>query len=454
MSEDRWPNLLPKTYTQQDIPPVGLVLSIKPVETYYQKAYDTYIAAMRKTLMAAGLRPGVLGSYYIEPYRPAGTDFELRATPGVPVSVTIVAGLTPEVSAQSTTVTIMPDTWRMVVRLVVPMGDVFVFAVQGDQRASFYGAFTKLGSVISAAAQAAYDQVGSQAERLVSEVLSPMSSRLVEGSIPLAKLVPDVDTMQVVGTRSLVTAMIALPGTQEGVEYAASGLTANTAHYELTTVDYDHLVGEGYDRYADIALGHRINVWCFWSDVVRSWALTRLCVSVPGVLELKAANDRLVQVRQPEGPLSLHHFQTPGAGWSYRAEISAADFWMASSYVYALSYGSMKVGANAVHFDAGVEVDRCGAMGARYFDCDVDLDSDADLDYEEDTDPASLGRVGESLLQTPDVRAYVGPPKPVKHPNDSVFDWFFGFPAMLLTASTVEPPAVEGVELADWINLL
>ena len=454
MSEDQWPNLVPKQYTQQDVQPSDLVLSIKPAPTYYQAAYDSYIGVMRKTLMAAGLRPGVLGSYYIEPYRPGGTDFELLANPGTPVSVTIVAGLTPEVSAQSTTVTIIPDTWRTVLRLAVPMGDVFVFAVQGDQRSSFYGAFTKLGAVISSAAQAAYDQVGAQADRLVAEVMSPFTSRLVEGFIPVTKLMPDVTTMQVAGTRSLVTAMIALPGSQAGIEYAVTGITGNSAHYESITIDYDHSVGEGYDRYADIALGYRLNVWSFWSDVVRSWALSRLCVAMPHVMEIVASVDRMVQVRQPEGPTSLHHFQTPERSWSFSAELLSSNVWMENSHISVSSVGSLRVGVNSAHFDGPVSVTECGALGARYFDCDVELDADADLDYEEDTDPAGLGRVDESLLQTPDVRAYVGAPKPVKHPNESVFDWFFGFPAVLLTASTVEPAAIEALELSDWISLV
>jgi hypothetical protein len=442
---DNWPGMnVAKIYTAPSFGDLG-GLSIRPIEHYYGETLTRYLAAVNKSYLYSGLFSNE-GPYAVCPYSTSPTKFWLSAEEGERVTIEVFAGKhqNPGVQAQVVGKTvIIPMTKLSLIAIQLGLGENWIEITQGTSIFRYLVFATRLAGIATTISKVIYDSSGRQLEELRSDLLAPISSRLLEHTLPYADLIPSARVLKVMGVRGSTLARLLHPASEFGLRTLLDAIVGNTSNIqdvptypdEVDPADDPSYLRE--QRFAKDAFA-----WLPNRDVIRREALVRLAVNMPEVFPLVDVNVREVVIDSPHMPEEVHQFEH----FDFSEDLIEQD---PDLLLGVSALRSSELAMCVVMFLEHQEVARCSGLGRRFFDCG-EFDAGVDLDWEDDFDPMSDGWVGFPLTEGHrDPRACIGI-QPVAIPEESNCCWLWGLPMTALNAQLTEPDAVTDPSI-EWL---
>lgn len=447
---DNWPNMgVAKIYTQPAPTKVG-PLAIMPVAPYYNDVVETYLAAVNKSFLYSGLIKNE-GPYLVLPYRTSPTNFWLVSEIGDKVTIEVSADKAdnPGVRAQVTGKTVrIPATSPSIIPIQLGLGRNWIEVRQGDRIFRYMVYATRLAGIAYTVAKAIYDTSYRQWQEVRSDLLAPISSRLLEHTLPFANLIPAIRALRIMGVRGSTLARLLHSATDFGVRTLLDSMVANTSNLQDIPMypdeidpadDPSYLLEQRFAKDAFVWIPHR--------GVVRREALVKLAVNVPEMYPLVSAAVREVVVDVPHLPEEIHQFEHPDFDFVVSDLLARGCYEILVSTIADIDVSLIVCGVMFIEHQV---VDRCARLGRRFFDC-VDFDDPLiGFDWEDDFDPMSDAWADFPLTEGhADPLACLGI-QAAGIPEESNCCWLWGPPMTALNAQLTEPTAVTDASV-EWL---
>jgi hypothetical protein len=226
-------------------------------------------------------------------------------------------------------------------------------------------------------------------------ITSKLATRLLEPFISFQKLLPDLQSLQILATRLVSRGLIHSVGTNIGVTELAKSLTLTTPVYEPIAKDTQDL-DPALDPWSKSVGGREAHVWIPNVGITSWLAFLGYVSNQPDVFELVSISEREVIVKY-QGDIQRHQFDFDIFGTDFLSALAQSEcFKSINILVTIFSELTIPICAASYTFDLFIGSDNLLGQCRTVFDSNMLLDTDCLLDAD-DIDPFTDGWLNLSL---------------------------------------------------------
>lgn len=285
---------------------VGTTFRIRP----QTRAYDDLLTELLLAMPDGDYRQI---AQYVLPYTPRPVVFDLEVRrPGVPVALIVVGVGSRRLDPEPTELTIIPDSTRVTVRLPLVRGRNLVSASDGQNTDTIDVSATNYAGILSGYARELYRNVDSRLLALEQDLDSPLSTLVLQPYAPWLSLAPPVQSLQVLGAKMAVRAVLNETARRSGVRDALAGLIGTTPVFRARQNRVGGGASRARPRYTSYEHrgGSEAHVWLADRCASRRAAFEALLPNLP--MRLLRVSDHEISVLDDANQIVTHRFAENG----------------------------------------------------------------------------------------------------------------------------------------------
>ena len=244
------------------------------------------------------------------PFKPEPTLFELEAiTPGVPVLIQIEPFFGDLVDANHEVhdVVVVPEARKTIVPIQLFRGVNVLRATDGERVSILRVSATHAAGLLSGYAREIYTNIESRLRAFEADLNSPLTTALLQPYVSWFDLLPSIRSLQVLGAKMAVRALVNEPRRQSGIRDFLAGVTGSTpilnSIQNPTVVD---LRAQPLHHSLEHRYGTEAHVWLPNRCVSRWAAFTRILPNLP--VKTLSISERAVVIEDDTGTIVQHAF--------------------------------------------------------------------------------------------------------------------------------------------------